>query len=252
MGQPVTLERRRDTLRVSVTGILADDSGRSMIGADREALLPLAALPEGEGRWFSSGPRTYIRLTSGHTDADLQPVFESIMEEQYAEMEALPTAGVIPVDQLHLSELSPAVGFRGDQGFLRLFSAIALFVLLLGVINYITWRRHVATRRAREVGVRKTVGAGRGQVAIQFLAEAVVLALGAGVVSILLALVLLPGFNSLFGADLGRGDLDVPFLSAALVLALGAGVLAGLYPAAMLSGFRPMSALKGPSEREAQ
>jgi len=245
MGQPMTLERRRDTVQVSVTGILADASGRSMIGANREALLPLAALPEGEGSWHGTGPRTYVRLASGHTDADLQPAFDSIVEEQYADYDTSPVAGVLPVNQLHLSEMSPAVGFRGDQGFLRLFSAIALFVLLLGVINYINLATARATRRAREVGVRKAVGAGRGQVAFQFLAEAIVLALGAGIAAVLLALVLRPGFNSLFGADLGLGDVDVPFLSAALALALGAGVLAGVYPAAMLSGFRPISALKG-------
>ena len=177
MGQPVTLERWRDTLEVAVTGILADVSGRSMIDANAEALLPLEALPEGaRGSWRNAGPYTYLRLADGRTDTDLQPVFDSIADEHYADALTRAELGVIPIKDLHLHAFSPAVGFRGDASFLRLFSTIALFVLLLGVINYVNLATARATRRAREVGVRKAVGAGRGQVVAQFLAEGIALA----------------------------------------------------------------------------
>lgn len=246
LGQVLTLEHWRDTLTVAVTGILADSSGRSAVDANADALLSLTSLPEDhQGGWHGSGPGTFLRLAPGYTDADLAPVFARIVAQHYAEAETPPVFGVVPLRDLHLGPLSRAQGFRGDGALLRLFATIALFVLILGVINYVNLATARATRRAREVGVRKTLGANRGGVAAQFLAEAVVLAGLAGLAGIGLVVALRPGFNVLFGADLGAGDLDVPFGLAALALALGTGLVAGLYPAFVLSRFQPLAALRG-------
>ena len=245
VGQTLTLERWQDTLSVAVTGVLADSSGRSVL--DEEALLSFASLPADEraGGWNMSGVGTYLRLAPGATDADLGPVFERVVAEHYADAETPPEYGVVPVRDLYLSELSPAAGFRGDGALLRLFSLIAAFVLALGVINYVNLATARATRRAREVGVRKAVGAGRWRVASQFLAESVVLSVLAGLAALALAAALAPGFNALFGADLGTGDLDAPFVLAALALSVGVGLVAGVYPAVVLSGFKPVTALRG-------
>ena len=244
VGRSLTLERWRDTLDVAVTGILADSAGRSTL--DAEALVSLASLPEDDrGGWNMSGPNTFLRLAPGRTDADLAPAFAHVVETHFAEAETPPEFGAVPVSDLHLDALSPSAGFRGDAGFLRLFSVVAAFVLLLGVINYVNLATARATRRAREVGVRKAVGAGRTRIAAQFLTESVALAALSGVAAVVLAALLRPGFNALFGADLGPGDLDGPFVLAALGLALATGVVAGAYPAFVLSGFRPVVALRG-------
>ena len=245
VGQTLTLERWQDTLSVAVTGVLADSSGRSVL--DEEALLSFASLPADEraGGWNMSGVGTYLRLAPGATDADLDPAFDRVVAEHYADAETPPKYGVVPVRDLYLSELSPAAGFRGDGALLRLFSLIAAFVLALGVINYVNLATARATRRAREVGVRKAVGAGRWRVASQFLAESVVLSVLAGLAALALAAALTPGFNALFGADLGMGDLDAPFVLAALALSVGVGLVAGVYPAFVLSGFKPVTALRG-------
>ena len=245
VGQTLTLERWQDTLSVAVTGVLADSSGRSVL--DEEALLSFASLPADEraGGWNMSGVGTYLRLAPGATDADLDPAFDRVVAEHYAGAETPPKYGVVPVRDLYLSELSPAAGFRGDGALLRLFSLIAAFVLALGVINYVNLATARATRRAREVGVRKAVGAGRWRVASQFLAEAVVLSALAGLAALALAAALTPGFNALFGADLGAGDLDAPFVLSALALSVGVGLVAGVYPAFVLSGFKPVTALRG-------
>ena len=250
LGRTLTLERWRDTLEVAVTGVLADSSGRSVVDADADALLPLVALPEDDqGGWRATGPGTFLRLAPGYTDADLASVFARIARVNYPDADVPPEFGTVPVADLHLDALSPSQGFRGDAGLLRLFGAIALFVLALGVINYVNLATARATRRAREVGVRKALGAGRWGVAAQFLTEAIILAGLAGLAALALAVALRPGFNALFGADLGTGDLDLPFVLAALALALGTGFVAGLYPAFVLSGFRPVTALRGAAGR---
>ena len=241
LGQTLAVERWADTLSVAVTGVLADSSGRSVLGA--EVLLSAASLPadEREGEWYRSNARTYLRLAPGRTDADLAPVFAQVVEVGHPDDDTPPEYGAVPVSDLHLDALSPASGFRGDAGLLRLFATVAAFVLL----HYVNLATARATRRAREVGVRKALGAGRWGVAAQFLTEAVALAVLAGVAAVGLAVLLRPGFNALFGADLGPGDLDAPFALAALGLSVGVGLVAGLYPAFVLSGFRPVTALRG-------
>jgi putative ABC transport system permease protein len=252
LGQTVRLERWRDTLDVAVTGILADFPARTEIGFGDDGFVTYASLPPEDSRmdlWRSTGPYTYLRLAPGRTDADLDPVFEAVATEHYAEAETPPAFGAVPVADLHLSALSPAKGFRGSAGFLRLFGAVALFVLLLGVINYVNLATAQTARRAREVGVRKTLGAGRGGLAAQFLTESVLLALIAGGAAVALAAALRAPFNTLFGADLAPGDLDVPFVLAALGLAVTTGLVAGLYPALVLARQRPVTALSGSSGR---
>ncbi len=249
VDQTLRLERWSDTLDVAVTGILADSSGRTDV-LTADALLSRASLPadERDGRWDMSGPSTYLRLAPGRTDADLAPVFARIVSEHLASSGVgppKPDYGVVPLADLHMSEVSRPDGFRGDTEALRLFSTVALFVLLLGAINYVNLATARASRRAREVGVRKAVGAGRWSVAAQFLTESVVLAGLSGVAAVLLAIALRPGFNALFGSEIGAGDVDVRFVGAALALSLVTGLVAGVYPALVLSGMRPVAALRG-------
>ena len=250
IGQTLTLERYRDTLQVAVTGILADSSGRSAI--DRgDALLSRASLPPDAraGGWTMSDAGTYLRLAPGATDADLDRTYDAIRAAHFSGETSggsePPDLGTIPLADLHLSDVSYTRGFRGNAHALRLFSTVALFVLLLGGINYVNLATARAARRAREVGVRKAVGAGRWGVARQFLTESVVLAGLAGVAAVALAVALRPGFNALFGAGIGPADLDAGFGLGALALALGTGLVAGVYPALVLSGLRPVAALRG-------
>jgi putative ABC transport system permease protein len=127
-----------------------------------------------------------------------------------------------------------------------LFSGIAVLILLVAGVNFVNLATARSTERAREVGVRKTLGAGRAGLVGQFLAEAVVLALLAATVALGIAQAVLPAFEQLAQADLTTSLLAEPVAVAALFVgALMTGLLAGAYPSLVLSEFDPAKVVKG-------
>ncbi len=141
----------------------------------------------------------------------------------------------------HDDEIEPG----GDLARVRMFGVIALIILLIAGINYINLSTAFSLRRAREIGVRKSTGAQRGQIVAQFLAESLLLATGASVLGFGLAVMALPLLKKTLGLELAPDLLSlwyVPF--AFLGVALLTGLLAGLYPAIFMSSFRPVAVLK--------
>jgi len=125
---------------------------------------------------------------------------------------------------------------------------VALFILLIAAINYVNLVTAQAQQRAKEVGVRKAMGAGRGQLARQFLSESVLVSGAALVLALALAALAMPVFNGSFGTELALWDGDHGALLAGLgVVVLGVGVAAGGYPAVVLSRFQPVRVLRGAS-----
>ena len=147
---------------------------------------------------------------------------------------------------LHSADIGTPLTNLGDIKYVYIFSAIALFIILLACINFMNLSTAQALRRAREVGVRKVLGSLNGQLVRQFLAEALLYTiLAAGVALMLLALLMEP-FNSLAGKDLHFGDLRHHGLWAfVLLLTFVTGLLAGSYPAFYLTSFQPIEVLKG-------
>lgn len=132
----------------------------------------------------------------------------------------------------------------GRIEYVRLFSIIALFILLLACINFMNLSTAKAAKRVKEVGVKKALGAGRGTLIAQHLGESTAMTLLAFVVAILLVLLFLPTFNDLTGKQLGL-NWDTKLWFGALGIALLTSLLAGSYPAFYLSGFKPIGVLKG-------
>lgn len=129
--------------------------------------------------------------------------------------------------------------------YVILFSIASLFVLLISCVNYVNIATARATKRAREIGVRKMTGATQGVLIRQFMTEAFIMTSAAALVSVLLTELLVPSFNLLTGAKL-KMDLTDPVLLAALAIVVTAtSFLSGLYPALVLSSFRPAIVLKG-------
>ncbi len=151
-----------------------------------------------------------------------------------------------PVQDIHLKS-SDVFGYwvHGDIRYVRLFGAIAIFILIIAGINFMNLSTARSANRAKEVGLRKVLGSYRSQLAHQFLSESVLISLLSFVLAISLATLLLPAFNQLIGETLTipwTNPLLFPVLLGATILI---GLLSGTYPSVFLSSFRPAQTLKG-------
>jgi putative ABC transport system permease protein len=156
---------------------------------------------------------------------------------------------LIPVTRIHLysdrqggEELSPP----GSIQYVAIFSVVALFILLIACVNFMNLTTARSAGRAREVGVRKTLGTGRRELVIQFLTESTLMVFLSLLIGIGIAFLALPLFNSLSGKTMTLVSLFSPvFLPLLVALPFAVGLLAGSYPAFFLSGFKPIEVLKG-------
>ncbi len=201
--------------------------------------------------WFSIEFTTYLLLSD---DADWKAVegkFPDLVDRMLGEqlravggrMELL----LQPMTRIHLfSDRDFDVRSAGDIRYVYLFSGIALFVLLIACINFINLSTARSATRAREVGMRKTLGALQRKLVIQFLGESVLLSLMAMVLAAIFIALALPLFSNLVGRPLSVHLLQrIWILPSFIGLALLVGVLAGGYPAFVLSAFHPVHSLKG-------
>jgi putative ABC transport system permease protein len=151
-----------------------------------------------------------------------------------------------PMDEWHLyNEFRNGKTADGQIRIVRLFTAIGCFILLLACINFMNLSTARSNKRAKEVGLRKTVGSGRGQLITQFLGESLLVSCLSLVIAIGLAALWMPIFDRLAGKQLVFPWASPGFWLAAGCCTLLVGLLAGSYPAFYLSGFRPVDVLKG-------
>ncbi len=150
----------------------------------------------------------------------------------------------VPDINLHSAEFSDGLT-NGDIRFVWLFGTIALFILIIACINFINLSTAKSANRAKEVGLRKVVGAYRSSLIAQFLTESLIYSFISFILGIIVTWLLLPYFNSISARSLTMPWLEWWFVPVTLFSAVIVGTLAGLYPAFYLSGFRPGQVLKG-------
>ncbi|MBS1605728.1 MAG: FtsX-like permease family protein, partial [Bacteroidetes bacterium] len=151
-----------------------------------------------------------------------------------------------PFNRIHL--YSEYVGFEPGTSivYIYILAGVALLILVIACSTYINLSTARSVERAREVGVRKVIGAGKGQLFWQFIGESLILCLIAVVLSLGVVLLVLPGFNRLSDRTLPAAALfSLPFLSMSLLIAVVVSLLAGSYPALILSRYQPIKVLKG-------
>lgn len=198
--------------------------------------------------WFNVTPETYVLLKPGIDADELEKKFPSIFrtavgEEDYTQSKYF--VGLQPLTGIHLDTSFPTgIAPVSNPRYSYILSAVALLILFVGCINFVTLAVGRSLKRAREVGIRKVVGALRSQLVTQFIGEAVLITVVSLLIGILLAWACLPVFNSLSGKELSL-ELNLFSLWVSLVLIIIIGLFAGSYPALVLSNFKPVAILKG-------
>jgi putative ABC transport system permease protein len=213
--------------------------------------------PGEQDYWGATNYPTYVLLREGADPKALEKKMQKVVEKYLLPLwikngrsDAKDIAkkiafGMQPVKDIHLqSDVIDPVS-HGDRGFVWLFGAIAAFILIIACVNFINLATAKSANRAKEVGLRKTVGSYRSNIITQFLTESVLFSVLSFAVGIVGAWLLMPYFNNLAGKTLTLPFADwwfAPILISACALV---GILAGIYPSLYLSSFRPAQVLKG-------
>ena len=198
-------------------------------------------------RWDNSGPMTVVLLKAGSDPVRVAAKLRRLPDKH----NPAPTPGyreelmLQPFDEMYLHGSFKDGYLNGGRiGYVRLFSLVAIFILLIACINYMNLTTARSMRRAREIGVRKVIGASKGSLIVQFLGEAILLAALAMVVGLLAVWLLLPAFNTVTAKQIILPSGNAGFWLEVCGLGLLIGCLAGSYPALYLSSFRPVAVLK--------
>src|SRR6476646_2510723 len=193
--------------------------------------------------WGNTGPHNFLLLKKGTDIKAFNKKIAGIIAANYDD--STRTLFVAKFSDNYLLNSFDHGSQTGSKiEYVKLFSLIAIFILIIARINFMNLSTAKASRRMKEVGIKKVVGADRRQLIFQFLSESVLLTLFAMVFAILFACLLLPQFNLLTGKQISSNfDSKLIFLFSAI--ALITGLLAGSYPALYLSKFKPLAVLKG-------
>ena len=242
--------RFENTVDLTVTGLLEDIPTTSHFVFDFLASFESLKQTLGESRlenWAWVDHHTYVLLEEGSDPAAIERKTISLLAERAPDrFSARTSLRLQPLTSIHLhSKLKDEIAPNSDQTYSYILSTVALLILLIACINFINLSTARSARRAKEVGIRKAMGAHRRQLMAQFLGESLVMSLLAFFVAVGLAFLLLPQFNELSGKELAIQDDGAFVVLAFLIVSLMAGMIAGSYPAVYLSASNPTSALRG-------
>ena len=261
MGKVISCKDGNNHTDYKVTGVIDKVPVNSHFHF--ELFASMTSLPESkEPTWMSSNFYTYLVLREGFDFKKLEAklpgmvdkyIAPQMLERMHITLPDFRKKGnnlsfhLQPLTDIHFNsdfanDLSPA----GDVRTVYIFGAIALFMLLIACINFMNLSTAGASKRSREVGIRKVLGSLKKDLIRQFLLESIVITAFASILAIVLVYLALPGFNNLAGKQLTFQFTDHPLMFPGLLLfILVTGILAGSYPAFYLSSFKAVTVLKG-------
>ncbi len=206
-------------------------------------------------QWGNFGNFTYILLPKGYDANKLQSRMKAFVNRHYTAADKKQGMDysffLEPLKDVYMVSKRGAPE-SGNLYNVRIFSIIAVFILLIACINFINLTTARATERAKEVGIRKVIGAMKQQLTIQFLSESVIICLISFLFSALFSFLLLSLFNQLAGKVISDSIFHNGYLFQLFLIACVIGLCAGLYPAAVLSNFKPVTILKGRFSKSAK
>ncbi|MBC7935267.1 MAG: ABC transporter permease [Rhizobacter sp.] len=246
LGRLLTTE---DNTSFKVSGIIKDIPKNSSI--DFEVFFPMNLLAkkfyadkggstiENDFHYFNFD--TYLVMDKGIASADFENKIRNIHLRNKAD--DVDVAYMLqPLSKVHLYQSD---GSDKGMSTVKMFAIIAIVILLIACINYVNLSTARSMLRAKEVSLRKIVGANRLQLFFQFIVETLIIFLIAGIVSVLLVYLLMPYFNQLSGKELVASVTDPQIWKVILIAITGTLIISSIYPALLLSSFDPLKALKG-------
>ncbi|HEX8332208.1 MAG TPA: ABC transporter permease [Segetibacter sp.] len=250
LGQTLKLY---DYYPATVTGLMNDIPENSHIKAD--IVVSMSSLtqkisPTQDEQWTNFDATTYLLLKPGADPSSLESKLPAFLEKHTGkDMDASKMSFTLflePLKDVYMNADRDDAIENGNRNNVFIFSIIAAFILFIACINFVNLTTARSTERAKEVGIRKVVGAERTQLMRQFIGESLILSLIAMLIAICLSVLLLPLFNQLAGKTISTGIFsNIYYLLLLLTAAIGIGLLAGIYPALVLSSFKPIIVLKG-------
>jgi putative ABC transport system permease protein len=237
----------KEPTELEVAGILRDPPANSHLPFTMIASAASLKEEEGNWGWFSGGRFVYLRLAPAASGEALADRLTALARSRQDERDpTVYTYHLQPLAAVHSDPQFAAFNpsYTVDIQQFYWLGAIALFLLLVACINYVNLSTAIAMRKAREVGVRKTLGASRSQLAFRFLAETLVLTFAAVALAAFSVHWLLPELNRFLDRNITADWTSLPTLGFLTALGTTVALLAGLYPALVLSGFNPIQALR--------
>jgi putative ABC transport system permease protein len=241
-----------DAIPAKVTGVMKDFPENSQIKGD--VVLSMSTITKEwnknlDNQWGNYGAQAYVLLKPGVNAKSLEKKFPAFLEKRNGtEMrkgQMFATLFLEPMKDVYLRSTRNG-NSTGNINNVYIFSIVAIFILLIACINFVNLTTARSTERAKEVGIRKVVGAAKSQLARQFIGESVILCLIAFLLSLVASSLMLPLFNELSGKIISEGIFDKgEYVLMLFLAAIGIGLLAGIYPALVLSSFKPVVVLKG-------
>jgi ABC-type antimicrobial peptide transport system permease subunit len=263
LGKPLTIRLYGQDQSFLVSGVIADAPKNSSL---EFAVLLRYEQQENYARdknvWTNSSTETYVCLREHASAQEFERALQPFVDKNFAvNIKSQQDAGIKPNArgnylELHAQPLSDVHlntaldKSRASLTALYALVGIAVIIMLIAVINYVNLSVARSLTRSREVGIRKTMGAARGQIIVQFLGEALVTVMAALLLAVVLAEALLPLFNSIMRSNLtlvleGGALPNILFWGALLLVLALVGVVAGAYPAFYVSRFAAVTAMKG-------
>jgi len=250
IGQTVLLTGEGFTAKV--TGVMQDLPENSTIKADM--LVSMNTLtrklnPTLNDQWGNYGNTTYVLLRPGTSAAAFTKQLPAFLEKmngtEMKQYNMFPTLMLEKFRDVYLRSTRDD-SKTGNIKNVYIFSIVAVFILLIACFNFINLTTARSAERAKEVGIRKVVGAGKPQLTRQFIGESVIICLIAFLITLGLAAILIPSFNTLAGKTISTGIFQHSgFIGILFLGSIVIGLLAGVYPALVLSSFQPVAVLKG-------
>jgi putative ABC transport system permease protein len=243
--------RYKDAFNLKVTGVMKDLPANTTLRFDYLMSWSFFGSINQYVKNPGWGDFSFLAITKVNNPKLIEPInakVKLLFNENYKDQKN--QNFLYPLSDLHLyGEFKNGKSVGGDIDRIYLFVALAFGILLVACINFMNMATAKSERRAKEVGIKKTIGATRASFVLQFLTEAMVLVVVAVLFAVVIVEVTLPIFNNLLGIDIIIGYTNVGYWIGILTVALFTGLLSGMYPAFFLSSFNPIQTLKRKTAR---